>query len=667
MIGLTLRLAVNNLQKNRKLYYAYALVTSLVTAIFYIFTSLTFHADLSRVHHSSGVSQVLGLGMVVVMIATAVLIFYANSFVMKNRSKELGLYSLLGLEKKHLLLMTLWENTLFSLATVSGGLLLGLTLDKLFYAILLKMMQMEVVLQSTFQINNFLLVFFTVLGLFLLVSLFNAGKLAVTDSMKLVKGKRRGEVKGGFLWLQTLVGLVVLGGAYALAQFVESPIKALPTFFMAVLLVILATYLLFRAGSIVGLTWLKGRENYYYKPANFISLSNLVFRMKKNAMGLATISLLSTMFLVTIVGGVNLYLGGSSYILKQNPNDFSIDSGLAFGKEKELAQMVRDTMAETSIPIEKEVIYPYGVAYLSDTSQEGVHLLSSEERSTVGFSDRFGVALILDQATFESMTGNYLDLGGDELVLYSKQALYGQGQSFAIGERDYKVEQILPSNPILGHLPETGSFLLPHFMVWVVKDLSAFGDMTDYRLYTGFESSLTEAEQVAVKEQILQAIFESQLWEENLNEVNQSTISLAYRAYALEGYFKFTGSLLFISLLLSLIFLLAVVLVIYFKQISEGYEDRERFQVMQKVGLDYQQTKASIRKQLVTVFFAPVCFAFLHLAFAYKMLVMILNLLGVVEPQVILLVTLGTCALYFLVYLAVYGLTSRSYYRIVTQ
>ena len=356
MFGLTFRLALSNLNKNRKLYHAYALVTILSTAITYIFTSLTFHQDISTVWHASGVRQVLGLGMTVVLIATAAIIIYANAFVMKNRSKELGLYSLLGLEKKHLLLMTLLENTLFSLVTVSLGLGLGLILDKLFYAILLKAMQMEVVLKSTFQLKNFLLVLGLLLGLFLLFSLFNAGKLVVTDSMKLVKGKRYGEVRGPFLWIQTVLGLILLISAYVMAQMVESPTKAMPTFFTAVLLVIIATYLLFRAGSIVGLSWLKKRESYYYKPANFISLSNLVFRMKKNAMGLATISLLSTMFLVTIVGGVNLYLGGSSYILKQNPHDFSIDSGRVVGKEEELVEMMRTIMDQAAIPVEKEFV-----------------------------------------------------------------------------------------------------------------------------------------------------------------------------------------------------------------------------------------------------------------------------------------------------------------------
>ncbi|MDW8710449.1 FtsX-like permease family protein [Streptococcus suis] len=328
MFGLTVRLALTNLKKNRRLYFPYALMTIVSTAIAYIFASLAFHPDLGQVKGADGVTMVLGFGMIVVMLAVAIMVFYANSFVMKQRSKEFGVYSILGLEKKHLLLMTFLENLVFAASSILTGLLLGLALDKLFYALLLKAMQMPVVLASTFQLKSLVTVLIYLFGIFALVSLFNIGKLGLSDSLKLVQGKKRGDKKTGLLWLQTLLALILLGAGYAIAQLVTSPLTAIPSFFGATLLVILGTYLLFHAGVISLLNWLKNRQTYYYKSDNFISVSNLIFRMRKNALGLATITILSSMFLVTMVGGLNIYIGGKDYIANQNPNDYSIDVGM---------------------------------------------------------------------------------------------------------------------------------------------------------------------------------------------------------------------------------------------------------------------------------------------------------------------------------------------------
>ncbi|MFZ2458840.1 MAG: FtsX-like permease family protein, partial [Streptococcus suis] len=238
MFGLCFRLALTNLKKNRRLYYPYAIMTIVSTAISYIFASLAFHPDLGQVKGANGVTQVLGFGMIVVMLAVAIMVLYANSFVMKQRSKEFGVYSILGLEKKHLLLMTFLENVVYSTSTILTGLLLGLALDKLFYALLLKTMQMPVVLTSVFQLKNVAIVLAYLYGIFILVSLVNIGKLGLTDSLKLVQGKKRGDKKTGFLWLQTLLALILLGAGYVIAQLVTSPIQAIPSFFGATLLVI---------------------------------------------------------------------------------------------------------------------------------------------------------------------------------------------------------------------------------------------------------------------------------------------------------------------------------------------------------------------------------------------------------------------------------------------
>ncbi|NQK15491.1 FtsX-like permease family protein [Streptococcus suis] len=666
MFGLTFRLGLTNLKKNRRLYFPYALMTIVSTAIAYIFASLAFHPDLGQVKGADGVTMVLGFGMIVVMLAVAIMVFYANSFVMKQRSKEFGVYSILGLEKKHLLLMTFLENLVFSVGTILAGLLLGLALDKLFYALLLKAMQMPVVLASTFQLKSLVTVLIYLFGIFALVSLFNIGKLGLTDSLKLVQGKKRGDKKSGLLWLQTLLALILLGTGYAIAQLVTSPMQAIPSFFGATLLVIFGTYLLFHAGVISLLNWLKNRQTYYYKPDNFISVSNLIFRMRKNALGLATITILSSMFLVTMVGGLNIYIGGKDYITNQNPNDYSIDVALKSTISKTQVEEWAGAIAEKAgIPVESKVVYPYQQAYFSEVTNQQVRFLTEKE-SWMDFSNQVGVGYILDRATYEKMTSQKLELAADQVAIYSKGVQYQAGQTLTFDEKEMEVAQVLPQNVTLGHLPDHVTFYFSKYLVIVVQDLTAFENQAENRYYMGFESSLSEEEQVDSQEAFLFGSFESELWESNILPNGTNAISLAYRAYAMRTFFSFAGSLFFIGLLLSLTFLMAVVLVIYFKQISEGYEDRDRFIIMTKVGLDEDQTRQSIRKQLLTVFFLPILLAFVHLAFAYKMLSSILLSIGVVNAGLMLQVTVGICGGYLLLYLVVYAITTRSYKQIIS-
>ncbi|HFI0326103.1 TPA: ABC transporter permease [Streptococcus suis] len=666
MFGLTFRLALTNLKKNRRLYFPYALMTTVSTAIAYIFTSLTFHPDLSKIRGADGINMVLGFGMIVVMLAVAIMILYANSFVMKQRSKEFGVYSILGLEKKHLLLMTFLENLVFAASTILTGTLLGLALDKLFYALLLKAMQMPVVLASTFQLKSLVTVVIYLFGIFALVSLFNIGKLGLTDSLKLVQGKKRGDKKSGLLWLQTLFALILLGAGYAIAQLVTSPLQAIPSFFGATLLVIFGTYLLFQSGVISLLNWLKLRQTYYYKPENFISVSNLIFRMRKNALGLATITILSSMFLVTMVGGLNIYIGGKDYIANQNPNDYSIDVGmLPTASKTQVEEWAEAILEEKDIPIESKVVYPYQQASFTEVTNQQVRFFTVEDAASVDFSD-LGVGFILDQASYEKMTGEALQLASDQVAIYSKGVQYQAGQTLTFDEKEMEVVQVLPKNVTLGHLPDHMSFIVSQYLVIVVQDLTIFENQAENRYYMGFESSLSEEEQVDSHDAFLSGRFESELWESNILQNVTNAISLAYRAYAMRGFFSFAGSLFFIGLLLSLIFLMAVVLVIYFKQISEGYEDRDRFIIMTKVGLDEDQTRQSIRKQLLTVFFLPILLAFVHLAFAYKMLSSILLSIGVVNAGLMLQVTVGICGGYLLLYLVVYAITTRSYKQIIS-
>ncbi|MGT2799045.1 ABC transporter permease [Streptococcus marmotae] len=656
-------LAGTNLLKNRKLYYPFALVTALSATIAYLFTSLSHNPHLAEVYGAKTVTLTLQFGQYIVLFTVAMMLLYANGFVMKNRSKELGIYTVLGLEKGHLLLMTLVETILFSLVTVGFGLIFGVILDKLIYAILLKTMHVKVVLVSVFQWNNALTVILYFLLIFFGLAVLNAGKLSLSSSLQLVKGQKRGEAKGRFLLLQTLLGLGILVYAYYLSLSVESPIKALPVFFTAVVLVIVATYILFHAGIISFLKWLQRRESYYYQPANFISVSNLVFRMRKNAMGLATIAILSTMFIITMIGGINIYVGGNDMIQQLEPNDFTYHyqfekNGVATADEEAvLKEWTSQNLEQNGVPISKIVTYTFFEGIMGKMEKNHVKLLD-KNRTGFSFYD-INVLYVFDEASYKGMTGERLDLSSDQVAVYSKNVDFDAHQPLVIGEQSFTVKKRLPKNFAAYQTPNNMTQLFPG-LILVVHDLDDVSLLTNRKTYIGVDTSLTEEDQI-------------QRWEnwQALNPDQQpasltlSGMGSGSRVAERASTFAFTGSLFFIGIFLSVVFLMATVLVIYYKQISEAYEDRERFVIMQKVGLDEGQTKQSIRKQMATVFFLPLSFAFLHLAFAYKVLSQILLQIGIINSSLVLQVALWSCFGYFTLYLLVYLLTARSYRSVI--
>ncbi|MEX5398448.1 ABC transporter permease [Streptococcus sp. ZJ93] len=660
-------LAGTNLLKNRKLYYPFALVTVLSATIVYLFISLSHNPHLAEVYGAKSVTLTLQLGQYVVLFTVAMLLLYANGFVMKNRSKELGVYTILGLEKGHLLLMTLLETIFFSTVTVGLGLGLGVLLDKLIYAVLLKTMHVKVVLVSVFQWGNVLTVILYFLLLFFGLAVLNAGKLSLSSSLQLVKGQKRGEAKGRFLLLQTLLGLGILAYAYYLSLSVESPIIALPVFFTAVVLVILATYILFRAGIISFLKWLQKRESYYYQPANFISVSNLVFRMRKNAIGLATIAILSTMFIITMIGGINIYIGGNDMIQQLEPNDFTYHyqfekNGEAItnatgDEEAVLQKWTSQNLEQNGIPISKMVTYTFFEGIMGKMEKNHIKLLD-KNMTGVNFSD-INVLYVFDESSYKGMTGESLDLSSNQVAAYSKDVDLDTQEPLVIGEQSFTVKKRLPKNFTTYQTPSNITEIIPG-LILVVRDLADVSLLTNRKTYIGVDTSLTEEEQM-------------QRWE-NWQALNpdQHPSSLTHfdmgsgsRAAERASTFALTGSLFFIGIFLSLVFLMATVLVIYYKQISEAYEDRERFVIMQKVGLDEGQTKQTIRKQMATVFFLPLVIAFLHLAFAYKVLTLILLQIGIFNSSLVLQVALWSCLGYFTLYLLVYLLTARSYQSII--
>ena len=661
MFRLTNKLAISNLIKNRKLYYPFALSVILAVTISYLFYSIAFNPKIGDLRGASAIQFTLQLGLIVVTLASAIIVLYANSFVMKNRSKELGVYGMLGLEKRHLIGMTFKELLIFGLVTVTAGIGIGALFDNLIFALLLKLAKMKVELAATFQWSVVLSILIVFGLIFLVLVSLNALRIIRMDALQLSREKAKGEKKGRFLVLQTLVGLIALGSGYYLAQSVKDPISATLTFFIAVMLVIVATYLLFNAGITVFLQLLKKNKRYYYKPNNLISVSNLIFRMKKNAVGLATIAILSTMVLVTMSAATSIYNGSENIKNIMYPHDFDVKGNNI--EVEDLEKLLTQYASEKNLTISNKDVLRY--ASFGISSQDGTKLTTFEKGENSVMPKT--VFLVFDQKDYEKMTGQKLNLTGNEVGLWGKNNQLKGQKSFSLNSQEYSIKQEIQQDFLANHVSNLYILLVSDFNYLVVPDLQSFLDQyQDSAVYPQFYGGM---DVTASLEEQLKLADDFDAYVNNFSHNLKSEDAMVYggngSSDAIAQMNVLYGGVLFIGIFLSIIFMIGTVLVIYYKQISEGYEDRERFVILQKVGLDQKQIKQTINKQVLTVFFLPLAFAFLHLAFAYHMLSLILKVVGVVDSAMMLSVTLSICGIFALVYVLIFMITSRSYRKIV--
>ena len=661
MFRLTNKLAISNLIKNRKLYYPFALSVILAVTISYLFYSLAFNPKIVDLRGASAIQFTLQLGLVVVTLASAIIVLYANSFVMKNRSKELGVYGMLGLEKRHLIGMTFKELLIFGLVTVTAGIGIGALFDNLIFALLLKLAKMKVELVATFQWSVVLSILLVFGFIFLVIVFLNAIRIIRMDALQLSREKAKGEKKGRFLVLQTLVGLITLGGGYYLAQSVKDPVSAVLTFFIAVMLVIFATYLLFNAGITVFLQLLKKNKRYYYQPNNLISVSNLIFRMKKNAVGLATIAILSTMVLVTMSAATSIYNGSENMKKLMYPHDFDVKGQHV--EVEDLDKLLTQYASEKNLTISNKDVLNYASFGLS--SQEGTKLTIFEKGQNNVMPKT--VFLVFDQKDYEKMTGQKLNLTGNEVGLWARNDQLKGQKAFSLNNQDYTIKEAIQQDFVMNHVSNQYVLLVSDYNYLVVPNLQNFLEQyQDSAVYTQFYGGM---DVTASQEEQLKLTDDFDAYVNNFSHNLKSEDAMVYngttKTDAIAEMNALFGGILFIGIFLSIIFMVGTVLVIYYKQISEGYEDRERFVILQKVGLDQKQIKQTINKQVLTVFFLPVIFAFLHLAFAYHMLSLILKVIGVVDTAMMLSVTLSICGIFALIYVLIFMITSRSYRKIV--
>ena len=653
MFKLIFSMATSNLKKNHSLYLPYALTTIMVTMILYITHALSAMPELSTLRGGGAIAQTLGFGVIVVQLVALLTILYANAFVTKNRLKEYGLYSILGLDRKNIQLLSFIELLLFSVVSVGLGIVLGIVFHRFSFAVLLKLIRIPIGIEYSMQLGSVGFVLISMAFIFGVVFFLNATKMYMSRPLEMLSEKKKGETKGRFILLRALIGAGLLGGAYYMSQTIEAPVSALYSFFVAVLLVVLATYILFDAGSIALLSLLQKNKRLFYQPTNFISISNLKFRMRKNAAGLASICILSTMVLVTLATTVALQTGTADLLKKSYPTDYS---ATAFVEDSstipQLSEQISKIKAQSKGTVTNEMNY-LSVLRAAKSMEGGVNI----EGVYPGDSPAAFITF-LSAEDYNRIFGTNYKPSDNEAVLGLVKGDDKNVSAIRVnGQLTLQVKEMMDSTGFKEKLPQL-PYVADNVYVAVVKDPSK---MIDGKLGRGFYYALWNT-----STDIQGKTEEFEAYANVLEASNDDSITVGSREDAAKDIYGFMGSLLFVGALLSVAFFIGAVLVIYYKQISEGYEDRDRFVILQKLGIDQKTIKKSINRQVLIVFFLPLVTAFIHTAFAFKMYRKIIQLFGV-DGNVTLNATIVIGAIFVVVYLIVYQITSRSYYKIIKR
>ena len=639
------RLALVNLLRNSRYYSPYLLSCGALAAMYYILRFLTWNEVIQTVRGAAYLQTMMFIGCFVVALFSTVLLLYANSFVMKRRQKELGLYNILGLEKRHIAALCIWETLLCAIAVIPGGIAAGILLSKLILLLLLKLVQIPVQFGFSVSVRGMGETAALLGALFLLALLWNLLRLGRSRPIELLHSDSAGEREPKTKRLLALLGLASLLGGYAIALTTRNPVNALMLFFVAVILVMLGTYCLFTAGSIALLKRLRANKGFYYQTRHFTAVSGLLYRMKQNAVGLANICILTCMVLVTVSGTLCLYLGAQTSLDSKYPDDILVTQTLKDGVDPaatlglvqravaDAGRQVTNLRYETSASFHARYS---GNTLLTDMSQSGllteVTILTAEE-----YSRLTGDAASLEENQVLSYVDGDFQLPETFFLAYEESPVQVKARldSFPAGDSAIVTNEITLGLVADGALAER----------LMNMDLAR----RTFRIH--LNSDGTDGEKLACAKAIL--------------AVSDGNYGVASRQEMAEEFYAMYGGFLFLGIFLGLLFLLATVLIIYYKQISEGYEDQRRYQIMQQVGMSRREVGSSIRGQILLVFFLPLLAAGLHILAAFPMLCRILELFGLYDVGLFALCTAGTLAVFAAVYALVYGLTARTYERIV--
>lgn len=653
------RLAMVNLLRNRQFYIPYLLSCSGTAAMFYIVSYLSRSQIIAGVRGAPYLQALMMLGTIVVALFSIVLMLYANSFVMKRRRRELGLYNVLGMEKRHIAHLMLWETLLCALVSLLGGIVAGLLFSKLVLLLLLYMVHLPVQFGfeiSTTAIVNTLMLFGI---LFLLTLLFNLIRLGRSRPVELLRSENSGEREPRVKWPLVVIGLAALLGGYYISLSVKDPLSALLFFFIAVILVIIGTLCLFTTGSIAILKHLRRNKAFYYQPRHFTAVSGMLYRMKQNAVGLSNICILSTMVLVTVSTTACLYLGLDNILNQMYPTEIQV-AQMQVNEEQSstpefLLEKARETAEETGRTITSETYCYYSIvaALYSGNS------LIFDYAPTADPGDLY----LMTAEDYTRLTGESVSLGPDEVLAYTSKG--SLPNTIFIDDNPYQIVEHLDTFLNLSQLIYTARDQIA-LVVSDEKQLETILSLVEkstvssnLRLYLEIDG--TDAEKLAYAD-ALQQTYETAAAENGLNYPWVQS-----RQYNAEDFYAMYGGFLFLGIFLGILFLAATVLIIYYKQISEGYEDRRRFQIMQQVGMSEHEVRSTINTQIRMVFFLPLAMAALHIIVAFSMMRKLLMLFSLNNTALFVLCTLITLLLFSAIYALVYSITAKSYFKIVRQ
>ena len=667
------RLAWSGMRKNSKLYLPYTLACIGMTAMFYILMHLAYSPALELLSSSGEVSTILRLGSFVIGVFSLLFLFYTNSFLVRRRYKEFGLYNVLGMNKGNISRVLAWEALINALISLVGGLFLGIALSKLAELGLVNIMggDTDLDLRISVKALEFTVMFFC--GIFLLIYLNSLIKIRRSSASELVKSENFGEKPPRANWLFGLAGIVILAAAYYIAVSIKTPLTALSLFFIAVIMVIVATYLIFIAGSVWICRLLQKNKRYYYKKNHFVSVSSMVYRMKRNGAGLASICILATMVLVMISSTTCLYFGAEDALRDRYPRDISISASYS-GLDSMTDENISALRGEISAAVggaETENILDYRCASLVGSLENGILDLSEASIYSTAMTtyDYVAEVYIVPLADYNAIAGTNESLGSDEAMIYAYRMDYTD-KTFAVDELvSFRVKKVLDSFPIadgsaMASIAPTVFVIVPDFADTVAKlggAVSSSGDEPASLSWNyAFDTPVSDEEEIAMCERI----------GERLSECSESGGYLYYSRESLAAnradFYGMYGGLFFLGIMLSIAFICAAVLIIYYKQISEGYEDRRRFEIMQNVGMTKKEIRSSINSQLLTVFFLPLIFAGLHLGFAFPFIHKLLMLFNLSNLPLLIGTTAISFGVFALLYAVVFRVTSNAYYNIVS-
>lgn len=653
-VGFYWKLAFTNLKGNRRVYLPYLLSSVGIIMMFYSINALGQGIDQGALYGGTTVASMMGLGVFVIGLFAVLFLFYTNSFIIKRRKKELGLYNILGMEKRHIAHILFRETLLTAVCSLALGLGLGIVFSRVLFWLLGLLLGTDLAVAFVIPVSAIT----STLGLFGLIFLltlcYNLLQVKLSKPIELLHGGETGEREPKAHWFLAVLGALLLGTGYTMAVTIQDPLSALVFFFVAVILVILGTYLLFITGITAMLKLLKKNKRFYYKTNHFTALSGMLFRMKQNAAGLASICVLFTALLVTVSTTFSLYASMDGLLRARYPRNVLVS---VCDANQEAKDMVRSAVNQKSQEL--------GLALENVVDREGWNITTARVGNTLHTQEvsleTCAVVNIFTQSEFERFSGQQVDLAENQVLLFDPANTFPEEDTLHIDDKTY---EIVPSDYVM---PEASTLAQIYEMYYlVVRDetvveniLAPIGSDT-FPIYSyDFDVAGGDPEDIAALREALGTVdfsgpgveYEALLFEDS--------------ATSRQSFMELYGGLFFLGLFLGVLFLLGTALIIYYKQVSEGYDDARRFNIMQKVGMSHKEVKQSIHSQILLVFFLPLVMAVLHLAFAFPMLQKILLVMGLNNFPLILCSTLGCVGVFAVAYLVIYALTARTYYNIV--